>query len=234
MTRLLLIRHGYACDTAGSGQEVEQRLQEQTYDLLISDIDMPGNQNLQLVASLPQIQAGLPVILITGAPSVHSAAQSVGLFVAAYLIKPVESAVLLEHVRKAIERHQCFRTIVQSRQRHLQASADLERLEWALRTPSGGTADASMQTFLDLTMRNAAQSLADLRLLLETLRVPPAAEAGQPALSECRPAILMQALWETVAVLEKTKTSFKSKELGELRKKLEGILGEAKRPPSGG
>jgi hypothetical protein len=36
---------------------------------------------------------------------------------------------------------------------------------------------------------------------------------------------MMNALWETVVVLEKTKGSFKSKELGDLRRKLESLLG---------
>ena len=230
MTRRLLVQQGYACDTDGSSSEVEDRLRASEYDLLISDIDMPGNSNLQLVAGLPQLQAGLPVILVTGAPSVDSAARSVGLAVAAYLIKPVDSAVLLEHVRVALDRYRCFRAVAASRQRLLQASADLQRLETSLRTPVAGTYDASVQAFLDLTLQNAAQSLLDLRRLMDTLRARPQTGDAAHWLQSARPVILLEALWETIAVLEKTKNSFKSKELGQLRKRLECLVGNGSSP----
>ncbi len=226
MTRRVLVQQGYACDTASSASEVEVRLRAREYDLLISDIDMPGNSNLQLVAGLPQLQAGLPVILVTGAPSVDSAARSVGLAVAAYLIKPVASELLLDHVRKAIGRYRCFRTVTASRQRFAQASADLQRIEASLRMPSGGASDVSVQAFLDLTLQNAAQSLLDLRRLMDALRSQSQPQDEQNWLSSARPVVLLEALWETIAVLERTKTSFKSKELAQLRRKLEGLVGD--------
>lgn len=227
LTRRLLVQRGYECDTASDAGQVQDRLRVREYDLLISDIDMPGNSNLQMVADLPQLQAGLPVILVTGSPSVDSAARSVGLAVAAYLIKPVDAAMLLDHVRAALDRYRCFRVVAASRQRLLQASADLQRLETSLRTPVAGTYDTSVQAFLDLTLQNAAQSLLDLRRLMDTLRARPQASEADDWLQSARPVVLLEALWETIAVLEKTKHSFKSKELAQLRKKLEGVLGKS-------
>lgn len=232
MTRRLLAQNGYECDCAASAAEVEAVLRAKEYDLLISDIDMPGNSNLQMVAGLPQLQAGLPVILVTGAPSVDSAARSVGLAVAAYLIKPLDSAALLDHVRRAIERYRCFKAVAASRQRFLQASADLQRIEDLLRAPAGASSDSSAQAFLDLTLQNAAQSLLDLRRLMDALRSQPQREHGKEWLRASRPVVLLEALWETIAVLERTKSSFKSKELGQLRKKLEGLVGEGGASPS--
>lgn len=226
MTRRVLVQQGYTCDTATSATEVEDRLRKKEYDLLVSDIDMPGNSNLQLVAGLPQLQAGLPVILITGAPSVETAARSVGLAVAAYLIKPVSSEVLNEHVRMAIGRYRCFKAVAASRQRFLRASADLQQIETALRTPSSTTSDTSVQAFLDLTLQNAAQSLVDLRRLMDALRAQPETRDAGDWLQSARPVVLLEALWETIAVLEKTKGYFKSKELGQLRKKLESLVGD--------
>jgi DNA-binding response OmpR family regulator len=232
LTRRLLVQQGYKCDTAANASEVERCLRAGEYDLLISDIDMPGNSNLQMVAGLPQLQAGLPVILITGAPSVESAARSVGLAVVAYLIKPVASEVLLAHVRKAVERYRCFKAVVASRQRFLQASADLQRIETSLRVPASGSSDTSLQTFLDLTLQNAAQSLLDLRRLMDALRSRPQPSEGKDWLQDPKPVVLIEALWETIALLEKTKASFKSKDLGQLRKRLETLVGSGGSPPS--
>jgi len=225
MTRRVLLQGGYECDTAGCASEVEDRLRVLEYDLLISDIGMPGNTHLQLVAGLPQLQAGLPVILVTGDPSVDSAARSVGLAVAAYLIKPIPSDVLLAHVRKAVERYRCFKAVIASRQRFARAAADLQLIEASLRSDADTGSDTSVRTFLDITLQNAAQSLLDLRHLVDALQRHAQPQEQKNWLQETRPVVLLEALWETIAVLEKTKHAFKSKELGQLRKRLEGLVG---------
>jgi len=80
--------------------------------------------------------------------------------------------------------------------------------------------------FLDLTLQNAVQSMVDLRRLVDALRAQPHVSKEKDWLQSARPVRLFEALWETIAVLEKTKTSFKSKELALLRKKLESLLGD--------
>lgn len=230
MTRRLLLRHGYDCDTVANAAEVEARLRERSYDLLISDIEMPGNSNLQMIAGLPQLQAGLPVILVTGSPSIESAARSVGLAVAAYLIKPVDAQDLLMQVARAIERFRCFRAVAQSRQRFLQASADLERLGATLCSPAPASLDSALRVYFDLTLENAAQSILELRRLLEVARGTDFPGEGTDRWPTAAPAKLVEALWETIAVLEKTKTAFKSKDLAQLRQKLEDLVGGRKNP----
>lgn len=224
MTRRLLLRAGYDCDTAASAGEVEARLRGRQYDLLISDIEMPGNSNLQMVAGLPQLQAGLPVILVTGSPSIDSAARSVGLAVAAYLIKPLESEVFLKEVARAIERYRCFRVVGESRRRLLAASAELEKVEHTLRAPAAGSLSGPLQLYFDLTLDNAADCIHELRRLMEASRAG-APDPQNPQPVAARPVKLIEALWETISVLEKTKSSFKSRELAELRRKLEDLVG---------
>ena len=53
--------------------------------LLMADICMPGNDALELAREPPEIAPGLPTILLTGPPTVETAAQSVRLIVMAYL-----------------------------------------------------------------------------------------------------------------------------------------------------
>jgi DNA-binding response OmpR family regulator len=225
MTKLLLVREGYSCHTAADGPEVETLLNQREYDLLISDIDMPGNRDLSLIAGLPQMQAGLPVILVTGAPSVESAAKSVGLAVAAYLLKPLDTKAFLDTVRQTVERFRCYRAAMLSRERLVRSSEAMKALETELRSPVSGGSDPAVQAFVDLTIQNMHQSLLDLRSVLAVLRPAEAATPESAADQARQPLALVQALWETVAVLEKTKHAFKSKELGQLRKKLEGLVG---------
>ena len=89
--------------------------------------------------------------------------------------------------------------------------------------PTGGGVDS----FLALTLRNVMGSLTDLQ------EVGGALAGGETRVHTCqlincpRGGQLYRAVEETVAVLESTKGSFKSKALGDLRKKLELLLQHA-------
>ena len=101
-TRAYLRQHGYECEVAPDGTVAADLLRSLPFDLLISDINMPGNRGLEFIESLPQVAAGLPVIVLTGHPSEHSVAHSARLQVVAYLIKPPEPEQLLALVDKGV------------------------------------------------------------------------------------------------------------------------------------
>ena len=92
----LLRREGYVCDEVGDAAAALALVSEGHYDLLITDLEMPGNADLQLVRDVGARSGGLPVIILTGYPSVRSAVASIELPVAAYLTKPVSFPLLLE------------------------------------------------------------------------------------------------------------------------------------------
>jgi DNA-binding response OmpR family regulator len=223
-TSALLRSRGYQCDVAASGEAAIELLKKTQYDLLLSDIEMPGNSDLRLVQVLPKIQPGLPVILMTGYPSVETAVNSVGLAVSAYLIKPLNPEDLLAKINHAIELARCRRKVMGMRERLLAACDDLKQIETSLSVPTKDNSKASMMAFMDLTMQNVAASLLDLRQLFEMLAPASEQMQGNEWLQSARPLILINALRETIGVLAKTKGSFKSKELAELRRKLESLV----------
>src|SRR5262245_40362469 len=99
----LLRRAGYDCEGVGTSAAAIARLEESPCDLLISDIRMPGNAGLELVRFLSESFPELPVILITGYPSVETAAPAVGFRVAGYLIKPVPTEELMSLVKRTLQ-----------------------------------------------------------------------------------------------------------------------------------
>jgi DNA-binding response OmpR family regulator len=225
-TAAFLSQRGYRCDCAGTGEEAIACLKQKRYDLLISDIEMPGNRDLRLIQSLPQIQEGLPVILMTGYPTIQTAAHAVGLSVVAYLIKPVNPETLLAEVGRSLERSRYFRKVAGTRERLISVCEDLKHIENSIRIPAGNELQASLVAFLDLTLQNVTASLLDLRYLIESMASTPSQSPEREWFQSSRPLILISALRETIAVLAKTKGSFKSKELAELRHKLETLLQE--------
>ena len=100
----LLRKEGFECEAVSDGPAAIAKTADQECDLLITDLEMPGNADLQLVREIEAHGGGLPVIILTGYPSVRSAVACVELPVAAYLTKPPEFPVLLAQVRPAITR----------------------------------------------------------------------------------------------------------------------------------
>lgn len=98
----LLRQEGYLVDTARDGFEAADFLRENTYDLLISDILMPGNQDLDFIKLAAELSPDLQVLLITGYPSVTTAMQAIRLPVAAYLTKPVDFEELRTQVQACV------------------------------------------------------------------------------------------------------------------------------------
>ena len=99
----LLRREGYECYYAPDATTVIDTLKSVKFDLLISDINMPGNTGLELIKKLREVAAGLPVILITGSPFPDTQIQSLKPPVTACLNKPLDLEALLMHVRSSIK-----------------------------------------------------------------------------------------------------------------------------------
>ncbi len=224
----ILRREGYACDCASDAREAAEMLKAGSYELLIADIKMPGNPELELIKGLPDTVQGLPVILVTGYPSIRSATESIQLPVAAYMVKPIEVAELLQHVRPAIERYRVYRMVCESRERIEALCQELEGLEEIVRQPARSGGQVSAAAFVDLSVRNIINTVSDMR---HVSRAGTGLRSGERAchlLSCPHLDTLTGALEETVEVLRETKGSFKSKALGELRKKLETVLRDSR------
>jgi DNA-binding response OmpR family regulator len=217
----LLRREGYEVDTVGDAPAAIAAVEATHYDLVISDLEMPGNDDMALLRRVTSSHGGLPVIVLTGYPSIRSAMTCIDLPCAAYLTKPVEFPALLDKTRTAIQRYRAWQAMRRSEERLQAWRTEMEEL--ATSSPTGGGVD----TFLSLTLRNVMGSLTDLKQVGEALTT------GETKVHTCqlincpRGGQLYRAVEETVEVLESTKGSFKSKALGDLRRKLELLLQHA-------
>ena len=220
----LLRREGFQVDVVPDGTDALERIRDSGYDLLISDLEMPGNQDLSLVRELARVAGGLPVIIITGYPTTSSAIQAIELPVCAYLLKPVDFPVLLGHTETAVARFKTWQAMRKAEQRVVHATDELRVLREARETAGVMGHSAGVDAFLSLTLRNVMGSLDDLERLGHALAGQ--APAAQPCqLLDCpRGTQLHAAVLETIQVLEETKSAFKSKTLADLRHKLELLI----------
>jgi CheY-like chemotaxis protein len=217
----LLIREGYECDTAPDAPTAAEMLKRGGYDLLIADIKMPGNPDLELISGMPQIAQGLPVILVTGYPSLATAIQSVELPVVAYLVKPFDLAELLEHVNASIQHRRVYCAVASVHERVRTWEQHLAEFREALDCKASTGNALSVDAFLDVTLGNIVGALTDLRHLAEGSTAENG--EGEPChLLNCpKLGDLTEALARAIEVLEQTKGSFKSKQLADLRESLE-------------
>jgi DNA-binding response OmpR family regulator len=225
----LLRREGYHCDCVPDAGAAIEKLKQQSYDLLIADIKMPGNPDLELIKELPKLAKGTFAILVTAFPSQKSAIEAVHLPVAAYMVKPLDFDELKKNVAQAIKQKNLFQTVLETKQRLGQWQLQMQGIEEILEKRNDKTFSASIKSFLDLTLYNINAAFTDVKNLIQTLAEDRKESAvcnlmNCPKLSE-----LTESLAETIKTLELTKSSFKSKELGQLRIKLEQLMKKNKK-----
>jgi DNA-binding response OmpR family regulator len=227
----LLREVGYHCDCVGDGPSAAEFLRRGEYDVLIADIKMPGNPNLELVQKVDELAEGLAVILVTGYPSMESAIKSVSLPVSAYLVKPVDFGELKSSVRTAVQRAKVYRAVRDTGD-HLREWQDkISAMQALLRHEPGDTDPISVEAFVNVTLHNVVLSLAGLKNVTEAV-ARLTGEQNVCRLVDCpRLDTLIAALRDTIEVLERTKNAFKSKELGELRRRLETLVNNEESSP---
>jgi putative two-component system response regulator len=97
-----LTRDGLECTSASSGAEAVRFLDEQGFDVVVTDISMPGMTGLELVRRAKNRDPLLQVILMTGRTEVEIAVEAIRLDADDYLLKPFELEQLSLSVRRAL------------------------------------------------------------------------------------------------------------------------------------
>jgi excisionase family DNA binding protein len=92
----------YDVDLAPDGAAAIERLRLIPYDLLITDLKMPGVDGLTVVREARRLKADIPVVIITGFSTEASAIEAVNLGVSGYLTKPFRVPRVLATAAKAL------------------------------------------------------------------------------------------------------------------------------------
>jgi DNA-binding NtrC family response regulator len=123
----ILQKEGYEVECASSGEEGLNKLGREWFDLVISDLSMPGMDGLELLKKGKATNPALPFIMLTGHGAVGTAVTAMKDGAYHYLIKPVDSQELKLVVKKALELHRLTREVERLRSQ-LELDLDLERI----------------------------------------------------------------------------------------------------------
>jgi signal transduction histidine kinase len=110
----------YACETAASSDEALVHLVKDTYALVITDIQMPGRNGVELLREIRTRYPDTAVIMISGIDRPQRIRDTLQIGAVDYLIKPCDLEVLAFSVERALERRELMLTARTYR-------ADLER-----------------------------------------------------------------------------------------------------------
>ena len=98
----VLVHHGYQVDAAEDHTTGWKALQTYTYDLLITDLDMPRLSGLKLVKRLRDARLALPVILASGTMTPQELNRNPWFHLSGALLKPVSPEQLLQTVQTVL------------------------------------------------------------------------------------------------------------------------------------
>jgi len=101
----ILVAAGFEVDTAQTSPSAGEMTAKDDYDVIISDINMPTMNGLQLLRAVRKHDLLIPVILMTGDPLVETAAKAVELGALRYLFKPIQPDELRDVTAYAVRMH---------------------------------------------------------------------------------------------------------------------------------
>jgi signal transduction histidine kinase/DNA-binding response OmpR family regulator len=100
----ILATEGYRVDTAQSGHEALERIRRQPFDLLLTDIKMPGMNGLETAQAVKEIDPGIICVIMTGYSTMDTAIEALKLGVDDFVLKPFAPEDLSMSITKALEK----------------------------------------------------------------------------------------------------------------------------------
>jgi EAL domain-containing protein (putative c-di-GMP-specific phosphodiesterase class I) len=102
----LLALDGFEVITASNGREAVDLLAAGAFDVIVSDIRMPGMDGIAMLRAIRELDLDVPTIFLTGSPTIETAVRAMEYGAFRYLLKPVEAEELRSTVRRAARIHQ--------------------------------------------------------------------------------------------------------------------------------
>ncbi len=111
--KMFLSRAGYGpISTASTYDEAVELVENQEFDLIVSDIVMDGASGIDLLRKVKELGRQCPMVMVTGYPNINTATEAVELGAFAYLSKPVKKDDLLRTARMALQQYNLWKETV--------------------------------------------------------------------------------------------------------------------------
>jgi DNA-binding NtrC family response regulator len=99
----VFLRDGYEVDSADSAEAAFKFLEDRSYDLIITDIILPGISGIELLTKYRKKNPAQKVMVITAYASLTTAVDSIKAGACDFIIKPLMHDEMKKAVRKALD-----------------------------------------------------------------------------------------------------------------------------------
>ncbi len=108
-----LSNENFVVNSASSGEEALKELEEKHYDIVLSDMKMPGISGIDLLKELKRRKMDIIVIIMTGYGTVDTAVEAIKLGAFDYIMKPFKMEELLNVITRAFTQQRLERENIQ-------------------------------------------------------------------------------------------------------------------------
>jgi len=105
---------GYDVVPREDGSELKQLLKSKTFEVVITDLKLPGKSGIDLIREMRKSPSDYEIIIITGYGTMQSAIDALQLGVYDYINKPFEPALMLNTVHRAVEKVELSRQKIEA------------------------------------------------------------------------------------------------------------------------
>ncbi|MFA5111285.1 MAG: response regulator [Desulfobaccales bacterium] len=100
---ILMDRTGYEVTTTNNPLEVSKLLQDDHYDLVITDLKMPLVDGIDLIGIIRKIDDAMPIIVITAYGTIETAEEAIQKGAYDFITKPFRKETILITIKRALE-----------------------------------------------------------------------------------------------------------------------------------
>jgi response regulator RpfG family c-di-GMP phosphodiesterase len=131
---VMLTQSAFVCRSAASGEEALCLLEKHPFEVVISDLRMPGISGMDLLVEVRQRYPHLAFLMVTGEDETRVGVRAMQLGADDYLLKPFDAEVVLGSLQRALHKRKLEREVMEYRLRlEDMVSERTEQLQSALR-----------------------------------------------------------------------------------------------------
>jgi signal transduction histidine kinase len=156
-------------DKSHSAQQALEMIQQHDYDVIVSDVKMPGMDGLELLTHVHILRPDTPVVLITGHGDHDMAIKALRGGAYDYMLKPIDRDVFVASLQRALQTHTLRRTVLEQQLALELHAKSLERLV-EKRTHELLIANEAKDKFLSIVSQEMHAPLENLKDLAQHLR----------------------------------------------------------------